>query len=69
MAGSVDRYLIRYKMAGGSWRVAHVHTPEGIDAWNELAQTPGFEISCGFKPFVAAIKPIDYLEQMRTPTE
>jgi|TARA_R110000868_G_scaffold41978_3_gene142487 hypothetical protein len=47
-------YMIRYKMPGGSWRVAHVHTPEGIDAWNELAQTPGFEISCGFKPFVAA---------------
>ena len=47
-------YMIRYKMSGGAWRVAHVHTPEGIDAWNELASAPGFQISGGFKPFLAS---------------
>jgi hypothetical protein len=44
--------MIRYKLPGGNWRIAHVDTPNGIDAWNQLAQTNGFEISCGFKPFV-----------------
>lgn len=47
-------YMIRYKLAGGSWRVAHVDTPGGITAWNALAQANGFEISGGFKPYQEA---------------
>ncbi len=44
-------YMIRYKEGGGDWRVAHVHTPGAIDAWNQLAAGGGFEIGCGFKPY------------------
>lgn len=47
-------YMIRYKEAGGSWRVAHVSTGDGTDArgdWNTLAAQPGFQISHGFKPY------------------
>jgi hypothetical protein len=45
-------YLIRYKEAGGDWRVAHVSMPGGAKAWNALAAQPGFSIQCGFKPFL-----------------
>jgi hypothetical protein len=44
-------YMIRYKIGGGDWRVAHVHTPGAIDTWNTLASQNGFEIDCGFKPY------------------
>lgn len=45
-------YMIRYRIAGGGWRVAHVHTPGAIDAWNTHANTNGFEIGSGFKPYL-----------------
>jgi len=47
-------FMIRYKEAGGNWRVAHVSTGDGTDArpaWNALAGQPGFQVSHGFKPY------------------
>jgi len=48
-------YMIRYRHGGATWRVAHVHTPGAIPAWNALAAQNGFEISCGFKPYVRKV--------------
>ena len=45
-------YMIRYRQGGGDWRVAHVHTPGAIDDWNAMAAGGGFEIGCGFKPYL-----------------